>query len=205
MSALETYRDDGPLARALGALLGRGPRVPPVAPIVAGLIPLLVLIAVEGGGASHATAAIAVAWLVALGGASSGLAHDDRLRWAVPPLLRLGEYAGILWIAAIAGSSSLPAAFALLLAVAFRQYDLVYRLRYRGTVPPAWVGLVSLGWDGRLVVAWILLVAGALPAGLFVMAGLFFAIFVGESVAGWAQFGRAQRPVLYEDEEDEVD
>ncbi|UGS36182.1 hypothetical protein DSM104329_02582 [Capillimicrobium parvum] len=107
-------------------------------------------------------------------------------------------------MAAIAGERSLPAAFALLGVVAFRQYDLVYRLRYRGTVPPQWVNLVTLGWDGRLVLVWVLLIAGALPAGMYIAAGLLAVVLVGESVTGWRHFERAQRPMLYEDEEEEA-
>jgi hypothetical protein len=204
-STLEVYRDDGPLATALGAALGRAVPLPATLLIAAGLVPLLVAIAVEGDGASDGLAAAALGWFALLAGLSSGRPHTDRLRWAVPSLLRAGEYAGILWIASLAGSSSLPAAFALLCAVAFRQYDLVYRLRYRGTTPPAWVGLVALGWEGRLVLGWVLLVAGALPAGFFVLAGVLAVVFVGESVSGWTHFGRAQRPALYEEEEGEAE
>ncbi len=145
-----------------------------------------------------------VAWLILTAGASGGRPHTDRLRWAIPSLLRVGEYAAVLWMAAIAGTSSLPAAFALLGVVAFRQYDLVYRLRYRGTVPPGRVDLVTLGWDGRLVLVWILLIAGALPAGMYIAAGILAVVLAGESVAGWRSFERAHRPMLYEDEEEEA-
>jgi hypothetical protein len=87
--------------------------------------------------------------------------------------------------------------------LAFRHYDLVYRLRHAGTAPPAWLGDLALGWDGRLVLGYILLVAGALPAGFFIAAGLLATAFAAESIAGWRRFGRAPRPVTYEDEEDE--
>ena len=105
------------------------------------------------------------------------------------------------------GEHSQPAAFALICALAFRHYDLVYRLRNLGTEPPAWVGDLALGWDGRLVLGYILLVARALPAGFFVAAGLFATMFIAESIAGWRRLGRApgHRPaVTYEDEEDEA-
>jgi len=122
----------------------------------------------------------------------------------VPPLLRGAEYAALLWIGALAGESSQPAAFALICALAFRHYDLVYRLRNLGTEPPRWVGDLALGWDGRVALGYILLVAGALPAGFFVAAGLLATMFVAESIAGWRRFGRAPQPVTYEDEEDEA-
>lgn len=205
MTPIEVYRDDGPLARALGRALGRAVPLAPTALVALGTIGLLAVIAVGGDGVAEWVPGVLIAWLLLTVGVSSGRPHDDRLRWAIPSLLRVAEYAGVLWMAAIHGTSSLAAAFALLCVVAFRQYDLVYRLRYRGDVPPAWVSLASLGWDGRLVAVWILLVAGALPAGLYVVAAVLAVVLAGESIVSWVRFARAQRPtLLYEDEEDEA-
>jgi hypothetical protein len=159
---LQHYRDDGPLARAVGTALR----------------PL---------------------WLKL----TASRAAPRRLRWVVPPLIRLVEYSGLLWIGASAGERSEAAAFALISVLAFRHYDLVYRLRHQGIPPPRWVGDMALGWDGRLLLGYILLVAGALPAGFFIAAGLLALLFVTESIAGWRRFGRAPQPVTYEDEEDE--
>jgi len=192
------------LARALGRTLGRSLPLPPTALIALGVAALIAVIAITGDGAERWLPGALVAWLVLTAGTASGRPHTDRLRWAIPSLLRVGEYAAVLWMAAIAGERSLPAAFALLGVVAFRQYDLVYRLRYRGTVPPAWVDRVTLGWDGRLVLVWVLLIAGALPAGMYIAAGILAVVLAGESVAGWLTFERAQRPMLYEDEEEEA-
>jgi hypothetical protein len=164
---------------------------------------MFVLIAAKGSGADHTTAGIAIAWLVVVAGATGGREPRDRLRWAVPPLIRLAEYSGLLWIGAMGGESSEPAAFALICALAFRHYDVVYRLRHQGVAPPAWVGDLALGWDGRLVLGYILLVALALPAGFFIAAGLLATVFVAETIAGWRRFGRAPQPATYEDEEDE--
>jgi Family of unknown function (DUF5941) len=205
--ALTRYRDDGPIARAIGYTAGRlaGRRTPGFvepALVVAAAVPLFAVVAFGGDGVSDAVAGAAVAWAVLCGGASTGLMADSRLRWTVLPLLRLTEYAAFLWTAALAGSSSRPAAFALLAAVAFRQYDLVYRMRLRGTAPAPWVNALSLGWDGRLIGAWLLLVAGALPAGFYVAAAVFGVAFVAEAVSGWVASGR---PIAYEedDEDDE--
>jgi hypothetical protein len=203
--AIEVYRDDGPLARALGAALGRAVALPASALVAAGGVPLLALLAVSGDGASRPAVAVAVAWLVLVAGLSSGRPHRDRMRWAIPPLLRLAEYATILWLAAIAGASTLPAAFTLLCVIAFRHYDLVYRLRHQGVEPPAWVNAVSGGWDGRLVVASVLLVAGVLPAAFWVAAAALAVVLATESIRSWVQYGRAQQPVLYEDEEEEIE
>jgi hypothetical protein len=200
---LQLYRDDGPLARAIGAALRPLAAAPQALLVTAAAAPMFVLMAVEGPGASHGAAGFVLGWLVLIGGATSDRPATDRLRWAVPPLIRFAEYAGLLWIGALEGEQSQAAAFALICVLAFRHYDLVYRLRHQGTAPPEWVGNLALGWDGRLVLGYILLVAGALPAGFFIAAGLLAAVFVTESIAGWRRFGRAPQPVTYEDEEDE--
>jgi hypothetical protein len=121
----------------------------------------------------------------------------------VPAVVRAAEYAALIWFAALVGAAEEGAALALLGAIAFRHYDLVYRLRHMARIPPAWVNQLSGGWDGRLVVACLLLLAGALPTAYYVLAILLGVAFVAESVSAWTHFSRAQRPVMYEDEEDE--
>lgn len=196
---ITVFRDDGPLARALGPL-GRAVPLPAPLLILLGLAPVLVAAVV---GVSEPVAAAIVAWLVLAAGASSGARQRPRMRWAEPPLLRAAEYITVIWIAGLEGSDAYPAAFALLAALTFRHYDLVYRLRHRGVVPAAWVSALGGGWDGRIVVAGVLLVAGALPAGYFVAAAVLGVAFVGEAIYGWLAVGRVQRPLEYEDEEDE--
>jgi hypothetical protein len=198
------YRDDGPLARGIGALLRPAVRpVPPPLLIAAALFPLLAVAALAGGDVSDPVAAIVVGWVLLVVGASSGARPRARVRWAEPPLLRATEYTALIWIAALEGSDAYPGAFALIAALTFRHYDLVYRLRHRGVVPARWVTALAGGWDGRLAVAFVLLVAGGLPAGYFVAAGLLGAAFAGEAIYGWVGVGRVQRPLEYEDEEDE--
>jgi hypothetical protein len=125
-----------------------------------------------------------------------------KFQWAVPPLVRLAEYGTIVWIGAVADAQ--VAAYALLAALTFRHYDLVYRRRHRGEVPPAWLNALAAGWEGRLVIAWLLLVLGALPAGMFVWAGLLAVASVAETVAAWRSFERGARPAEYDDPEDEA-
>jgi hypothetical protein len=202
-SSLWVYRDDGPLADAIGRAIGWRVPLPPWALLLAGFAPLLVVIALEGDGAPKGLAAAAIGWMALTGSLASGRRHQDRLRWTVPPLMRAIEFTSILWIGSLAGA--LPAAFAFLCVVAFRVYDVVYRIRYRGSRSPAWLNAVALGWEGRTLLALVLLLAGLLPAGLYVAAGLLALVLVGESVRGWTTFARAQRrPDLYEDEEDEA-
>jgi hypothetical protein len=204
MSQLKLYRDDGLIARLIGRVLGDVVGWP-VLQILLGMAPGVVAIIFQGAHPSDGLVAGCVIWLVLLGGISSGRPHDDRLRWAVPSVLRAAEYGAILWMATVAGAGSQPAAFALLGVVAFRQYDLVYRLRYRGGLPAAWVSLVSLGWDGRLVAVLVLLLVGGLPAGLYVMAGLLAIVLVGESIHSWtSSLRKDDASDVYEDEEDEA-
>ena len=200
---LVVYRDDGPVGAALGGVAAPAVRLPPVALVAAGVLPLIVAVAAAGGDASEGLAALVVGWLVLLGGASSGREDTSRFRWLSPPLLRLAEYAALLWLGSIAGGSGVAAAFALLAAVAFRHYDLVYRLRHRSVAPPRWVSALGLGWDGRLLVALVLLLLGGLTAGLFVLAAVLGTVFAVESALGWSRAGRGQEAQVYEDEEDE--
>jgi hypothetical protein len=198
------YRDDGPLSRALGALVGaRISSVPPPLLIGLGLAPLLAVAAFGGSDTSDGAAAAVLAWVLVTCGISSGTRPRVRVRWTETPLLRATEYTALIWIAALEGTDAYPAAFALLAALTFRHYDLVYRLRHRGVVPARWVNALGGGWDGRLVAAFLLLALGALPAGYYVAAGVLGAAFVGEAIYGWVGIGRVQRPLEYEDEEDE--
>ena len=199
---IAVYRDDGPLARALGAL-GRVLPLPGAGLVLVGLVSLLAAIAIGGGDTPHAVAAGVQAWVLLLAGASSGAPPHPRVRWAEVPLVRATEYVALTWIAALDGPDSYPAAFALLAALTFRHYDLVYRLRHRGVTPSRWLNAISGGWDGRLMVAFLLLVAGALPAGYFVAAAVLGTLFVAEAIYGWVGVGRVQRPYEYDDEEDE--
>jgi phosphatidylglycerophosphate synthase len=197
---LATWRDDGPIARALKLTV---PIWPAVLLVVAGL-PVAVAMVVEGDEASTGLAAAVVAWLVIVGGISAHGPMVDRLRWLVPPLARALEFGTITWLATLDSSQAVPAAFAFLCAVCFREYDLVYRLRHHGTEPPRMVGDLGLGWDGRVLLTLALLAAGLLPAGLYIAAGLLAVLFVGDAVRAWRTLNRA--PVsAFDDEEEEPD
>ncbi len=201
---LESYRDDGPLARLLGAAVGRLIPVPPLPLALVGLGGLLAVIAVEGDGASNGTVAAAIAWFILWAGISSGRPHTDRFAWALPGVVRVGEYGSLIWIGSTVGESSSAGAFALIAVLAFRHYDLVYRARFQGKPPAAWLDVLLGGWDGRLVLVTLLLAADGLPGALFVLAGVLAVVLVTECVASWTRQSAA--PVsIYEDEEDEGD
>jgi hypothetical protein len=202
VSPLAVYRDDGPIAQLLGTLGGRL-RVPGAALALLAALPLLAAIVVEGDTASDGLAGVVLAVAVLLGGLATARAEEGSFRWLVPPTIRLVEYGALLWLGSLAGSSGVPAAFALIGVLAFRHYDLVYRLRHRGVTPPRWVDLAGLGWEGRLVLGYVVLLAGVLPGAFFILAGVLAVVFVGESVAGWTGTVRSQQTGVYEEEEDE--
>jgi hypothetical protein len=95
------------------------------------------------------------------------------------------------------------ACFALLAVLAFHHYDTVYRLRQQGAPPPAWVSIVGGGWDGRIILAVVALVAAVTTAGMAVAAGLLALLFGLESVQSWRRPTRATELLTYADEEDE--
>jgi Family of unknown function (DUF5941) len=201
---LEVARDEGPLARLLGRLLA--PAVPLPAPtlILLGALPLAAVLASDGLRASDAAAGAAVASLVVGAGVASGRPLGARFGWSVPPLLRLLEYGMLLWLALVAGADGAGPCFALLAALAFRHYDTVYRLRAQRLAPPAWLRLLGGGFDGRLLLAYALVLVGVLPAGFIVGAGALGATSLAESLASWRRFRRAERPMPYADmEQDE--
>jgi hypothetical protein len=182
---LQTYRDDGAVARMLGQFAGPLRRVPPVALLVAGGLPLLVAGAVTRADASWWLVSACVGWAVLCGGLSSGRALRDRLRWAAPQLLRALEFGAIIWIASVASADARPAAFALMAAIAFRHYDVAYRFAQRHAVPPRALGLLLGGWDGRLLLATALGAAGAAVAGFYALAAVIGMLAVGQAVAFW--------------------
>jgi hypothetical protein len=197
------FRDDGPLARALGRWAGSPLVVPPVVLVTAGAVPLLAVAAIGGDDVPWPVAAAVVGWTVLMGGISRGRPLRDRLRWTVTPGLRVIEYGGLIWLAALAGGAALPAGFALLSAITFRHYDAYYRTRQRGDAPPRWIAAAAGGWDGRLLAGLALTASGAAPAGLYLAAAALGALLVGESVASWIARGRSPQPVpLVDDVED---
>ena len=177
--------------------------LPALALLLAGPAVLLAAVVIAGGTAPLGLAAAVLAWLILTAGAAGARRPRAAFEWTVPPLVRLGEYVALLWLAAIEGPHALPAAFAFLAALAYRHYDLVYRLRHRGDAPPAWLNRLALGWDGRLVLAWALLALGALPAAMYAWAGVLGVASVAETVVAWRRFEASGRPAEYETAEDE--
>ncbi len=190
-SALVDYRDDGPLAALLGRAARRRIRVDPALLTLVGVVPASLVAALPGGGRRPALG-LGLGWLVLCAGAGAGAPLDTRLSWLVPPVLRAAEYGLVLRMADLAGER-LETAYAFLAVLAYHHYDLMYRIRSRGTPPPRWVGLVGGGWDLRLLATFALLRAGRLRPALGVGAAALGGIFLAESVRSWTT--GAPRPV----------
>ncbi|MBX5470380.1 MAG: hypothetical protein IRZ21_10830 [Thermoleophilaceae bacterium] len=199
---LAAYRDDGPLALALGRLLGPRLALPAPALVASAALPLAVALALGGVEVPHAALAPGVAALVLLGGAASGRPRT-RFDWLVPGQLRLLEYGLLLWMAVLAGGWATRSCFGLLAALAFRHYDVVYRLRNQGVAPPRWVWLLGGGWELRLILAYVALLAAASAVGMLVAAVALAVVSVGEATRAWLEYSRARRPAIYAEEEDE--
>jgi hypothetical protein len=182
---LQTYRDDGAVARLLARGAGPLRAIPPVVLLLAGGLPLLAAAAVVREDATWWLVGACVGWAVLCGGLSGARVLRDRLRWTVPQLLRAIEYGGIIWIASVASDDADPAAFALLAAIAFRHYDVAYRFAQRHATPPRGLVLLLGGWDGRLLLTTALGAAGAAAAGFYALAAVVALLSVGEAVAFW--------------------
>jgi hypothetical protein len=201
VTALQVYRDDGPLATWLGRRL-RG--VLPLGEIpltVLGALPLVVALAWPVSSLSVGAVALAVAVLVLLAGAAAGRTEPGRFAWAAPPVLRAVEYGAIIKLVALTDADWMPACYALLALLAFHHYDAVYRLRHQRVEPPAWVRMAGGGWDGRLIAACVLAAAGVLGPGLVVALAVGTPVLVAESVVSWLRFVARERVATYEDED----
>ncbi|WP_276206351.1 DUF5941 domain-containing protein [Thermoactinospora rubra] len=179
-SRVVAYRDDGPLSRGMGALVAG--QLPPLPPLVVAAFVIAILVAIGVAG-SDDWAVLAFAVTLLLAGPGSSHPHDGRLDWLAPPMLRLIEY---VCVAAVGFAHHVPPVliFALLGALAFHHYDLVYRIRQR-VYPPPWLSTFGLGWDGRLIAVSLGVVAGWPAAGYALLALYLWGFFCWESATCW--------------------
>lgn len=200
-TTLHVYRDDGPLARLIGAHAGPPLRLGEVPLTLLGAALLGAVLATIDRPVPAGAVAAAVALCVLLVGAGAGRGHAGPFAWTIPPLLRGLEYAFLIRLTWLVEPDAMPLCFALLAALAFHHYDVVYRLRQQGAAPPAWRRAIGGGWEGRLVVASLLAALGALGPGMLVAAVALAAVYLTESVQSWSRFARAARPAVIDEEE----
>ena len=175
---LADYRDDGVVARWIGGLV-QG-RLPPLPPVLVGLLVTCVLAALGLGNLPGILVLTPVeAMLLAALGARHP--HDGRLDWLVPALLLTGE---CVFLAALGFSHRVPAAlvFALLAAVIMRHVDVAYRARCGRGLPADRFGL---GWDGRMLVAGLAAVVGITPVAYAIISGYLWLLFCWDFLSGW--------------------
>lgn len=185
MSLITAYRDDGPLAEFL--------RRVPFGPAVFGALVGAAVVAggvLIGGTDPSDALVVSVAVLFVLVGALAGGGAVSRFDWLEPAAIRAGEYGFLLWLGATT-DRGLPAAYALLSALAFHHYDTVYRLRHLHIAPPRWLAIAG-GWEGRVLAAAAVFAIdpAAIRPVFFITAAVLGTIFVVESVRTWVRAGR---------------
>ena len=175
-------RGDGRISVWIGHFV-RG-RLPPLAPLVVGLLVTGVLAALGLRNLSGILVLTPVeAMLLAAFG--SWHPHDGRGDWVVPPLIQAAEY---VFLAELGFASRLypEVTFALVAAIGLRHLDLAYRAR--GGLASG-IDRRGLGWDGRMLIAGI---AGAVGIQLLVYPllalGLWWLI-VRDWAVGWMARG----------------
>jgi len=175
---LAAYRGDGIVSRWVGGLV-QG-RLPPLPPLLAGLLVTGVLAALGMGNLSGilVLTPIEAMMLSALGARHP---HDGRMDWLAPALLMAGE---CVFLAALGLSRHVAAwlVFALLAAVVMRHADLAYRARVGRGIP---ADVAGLGWEGRMLLAGIAAVAGMAPFAYAMLSGYLWVLFCWDFLSGW--------------------
>lgn len=199
-SRLLAYRDDGPIAHALGRLT-RG-KLPPLLPVlVAGIVTLILLIA--GVEDQSGLVLLAPVLVLLLAGPGSAHPHTGRLDWAAPNIIRVIEY-GYLATLGFSHGVSKPLVYALLCVLAYHHYDTAYRTRQR-LWPAAWVFRAGLGWDGRMLIAGLGALTDTAPLVYAVLTSYLGVLFAAESIYSWTRVSQRTGVIVnLEETEDEA-
>jgi hypothetical protein len=183
-SRLLAYRDDGPIAHALGRLT-RG-QLPPLLPLlVAAIVTLILLIA--GANKQGGPALLAPVLVLLLAGPGSAHPHTGRLDWVAPNIIRVIEY-GYLATLGFSHGVSKPLVYALICVLAFHHYDTTYRTRQLW--PAVWVFRAGLGWDGRMLIAGLGALTHTAPLVYTVLISYLGVLFAAESIYFWMRTSR---------------
>ena len=177
-AGLAAYRGDGALASWVGALVDG--RLPPLPPLLAGLLVTGVLAALglENLPGILVLTPIEAMMLAALGARHP---HDGRLDWLVPALLLAGE--GVFLAALGLARHVTPwVVFALLAAVLVRHVDLACRARAGRGIE---ADVLGLGWEGRMLLAGVAATAGIVPFAYAVLSGYLWLLFIRDFLTGW--------------------
>ncbi|MFB9237123.1 DUF5941 domain-containing protein [Plantactinospora siamensis] len=187
MVDVPTHRDDGPLARRLGAWVGAGrPPGALAAALVAALAAAALLaaaLALSHDQPGRRWWALPAALLVLVAAVPAGSRHGGALDWLVPAALRATEY---LFVIAAGLLGGVPAwlVFTLLLCLALHHYDLTARLEKRAANGRT-TGF-GLGWDGRIVLLAAAVAAAATPVVFAALAAYLVVLLVLGAIATWS-------------------
>ncbi len=192
MESAHPYRDDGPLA---GLWTRWHVPASSLALVLLATTLLFAGLRLDGEVTGWGTVAGVAAFVLAAG-ASSGARPAPLVQWLVPPLLRIAEYGLVLWLGWRSGPNALGAVYALLAALAFHHYDVVYRLRHQKVPPPLWVRYIGGGWGLRMLVLTIAALADVFVPVAATLAVWCATIYVAESVHSWAGVARGERREL---------
>jgi len=176
---LRGYRGDGRLAVWIGSWVNG--RVPPLPPLVVGLLVTGVLAAL-GLRNLPGILLLTPAEAMLLAAFASWHPHDGRSDWLVPPLLQAAEY---VFIAEIGFACHVwpPLTFAVTAAAGLRHLDLAYRVR--GGLA-AGVDRRGFGWEGRMIAVGIAAAVGLAPV-VYALLGLYLFWRVGRDwMIGWS-------------------
>jgi len=176
---LRGYRGDGRISIWLGKWVGG--RVPPLPPLVVGLLVTGVLAAL---GLRNLPGILLLTPVEAmlLAAFASWHPHDGRGDWVVPPLLQAAEYVFIAEIGFVGGVWP-PLTFAVVAAVGLRHLDLAYRVR--GGLA-AGIDRRGLGWEGRMIIAGIAAAIGFAPVAYGGLAFYLWWRVARDWVVGWS-------------------
>jgi hypothetical protein len=173
------YRGDGRIAIWIGKWVGG--RVPPLPPLLVGLLVTGVLTAL---GLRNLPAILLLTPVEAmlLAAFASWHPHDGRGDWVVPPLLQAAEYVFIAEIGFV-GHVWPPLTFAVVAASGLRHLDLAYRVR--GGLA-AGIDRRGFGWEGRMIVVGIAAAAGFAPVAYGALALYLWWRLARDWVVGWS-------------------
>lgn len=145
---LRGYRGDGRIAIWIGRWADG--KVPPLPPLVVGLLVTGVLTALGLGNLSGILLLTPVEAMLLVAFASWH-PHDGRGDWLVPPLLQAAEYVFLTEIGYV-GHVWPPLTFAVVAVAGLRHLDLAYRAR--GNLADG-IDRRGFGWEGRMILAGI--------------------------------------------------
>jgi hypothetical protein len=117
-----------------------------------------------------------------------------RLGWQLPWLFLAAETAAVVLAFEAVPDAGRWAGYAWLAAVTWHRYDLIYRLRETGQAPAVWLGWVTLGSLGRIVLVLVAWGVGWPVAAIMGWGALALgSAYVAETVLAWRTALRASR------------